>query len=44
MAPPVPKRIEAQPKIPIAEVTAAPAESPAGDDLEIPAFLRRRAN
>jgi len=44
MAPPVPKRIEAQPKIPVAEVAAAPAESPAGDDLEIPAFLRRRAN
>jgi cell division protein FtsZ len=44
IAPSAPKRIEAQPKIPVAEVAAAPAESPAGDDLEIPAFLRRRAN
>jgi cell division protein FtsZ len=40
----VPKRIEAQPRIPVAEVAAASAESQAEDDLEIPAFLRRRAN
>jgi cell division protein FtsZ len=40
----VPKRIEAQPRIQAAEVAAAPAESFAEDDLEIPAFLRRRAN
>jgi len=39
-----PKRIEAQPRIQAAEVAAAPAESFAEDDLEIPAFLRRRAN
>ncbi|HEY6921628.1 MAG TPA: hypothetical protein VI390_08535, partial [Methyloceanibacter sp.] len=41
-APSVPKRIEAQPKAPVAEV--AGAAGAAGDDLEIPAFLRRRAN
>ena len=40
----VPKRIEAQPKPPVAEVAGAAGESSAGDDLEIPAFLRRRAN
>jgi cell division protein FtsZ len=43
-APSVPKRIEAQPKLPVAEVAGAAGESSAGDDLEIPAFLRRRAN
>jgi cell division protein FtsZ len=43
-APSVPKRIEAQPKPPVAEVAGAAGESSAGDDLEIPAFLRRRAN
>jgi cell division protein FtsZ len=42
-APAVPKRIEA-PKSAVAEVTAAGAESSGTDDLEIPAFLRRRAN
>jgi cell division protein FtsZ len=41
---PAPKRIETQPRIQAAEVAAAPAESFAEDDLEIPAFLRRRAN
>jgi hypothetical protein len=40
----VPKRIEAQPKVPVAEIAAIGAESSTGDDLEIPAFLRRRAN
>jgi len=40
----VPKRIEAQPRIQAAEAAADPAESFADDDLEIPAFLRRRAN
>jgi len=43
-APSVPKRIEAQPKVPVAEIAAIGAESSTGDDLEIPAFLRRRAN
>jgi cell division protein FtsZ len=43
-APSVPKRIEAQPKAQVAEVAGAAGESSAGDDLEIPAFLRRRAN
>ncbi len=41
---PVPKRIEAQPRIQAAEMAEAPAESHIVDDLEIPAFLRRRAN
>jgi len=41
---PVPKRIEAQSRTPIAEVASAQPESPVEDDLEIPAFLRRRAN
>jgi cell division protein FtsZ len=40
----VPKRIEAQPKAPAAETVATAVESTGGDDLEIPAFLRRRAN
>jgi cell division protein FtsZ len=39
-----PKRIEAQPRIQAAAMAEAPAESQAEDDLEIPAFLRRRAN
>ncbi|MBK5197671.1 MAG: cell division protein FtsZ [Methyloceanibacter sp.] len=41
---PVPKRIEAQPRMQAAEMAEAPAESHIEDDLEIPAFLRRRAN
>jgi len=41
---PAPKRHEAQPRLAKVEMNAAPAESFAGDDLEIPAFLRRRAN
>jgi cell division protein FtsZ len=40
----VPKRIEAQPRMQAAEMAEAPAESVIEDDLEIPAFLRRRAN
>ena len=42
-----PKRVEPQPRLaqPPWEITsAAPAESQGDDDLEIPAFLRRRAN
>ena len=39
---PVPKRIEVQPRV--ASVESLPrSESPEDDDLEIPAFLRRRA-
>jgi len=41
---PAPKRLDAQPRLAKAEMNAAPAESFADDDLEIPAFLRRRAN
>jgi cell division protein FtsZ len=44
VAAPAPKRVEAQPRRANAEVGAGPAESFAEDDLEIPAFLRRRAN
>jgi cell division protein FtsZ len=40
---PAPKRIESQPRLARASV-AATAESYEEDDLEIPAFLRRRAN
>jgi cell division protein FtsZ len=39
-----PKRIEPQTRIAQAETTVASAESQGDDDLEIPAFLRRRAN
>jgi hypothetical protein len=39
----VPKRIEAQPKVVSMETREPVDESPAEDDLEIPAFLRRRA-
>ena len=39
-----PRRVEAQPRLANAEMHAGPAESLADDDLEIPAFLRRRAN
>src|SRR5581483_6400688 len=39
----VPKRIEPQPRVAKAETAASPAESKGDDDLEIPAFLRRRA-
>jgi cell division protein FtsZ len=39
----MPKRIEAQPKVVSIETREPVDESPADDDLEIPAFLRRRA-
>ncbi len=39
-----PKRPEAQPRLQMQEPDEGPAESLADDDLEIPAFLRRRAN
>jgi cell division protein FtsZ len=39
-----PKRLEAQPRLAVAEIGEPSAESRADDDLEIPAFLRRRAN
>jgi cell division protein FtsZ len=39
----MPKRIEAQPKVVSMETREPVDESPAEDDLEIPAFLRRRA-
>jgi cell division protein FtsZ len=39
----VPKRIESQPKVVSMETREPVDESPADDDLEIPAFLRRRA-
>jgi cell division protein FtsZ len=39
-----PKRIEPQTRITQAETAVASTESQADDDLEIPAFLRRRAN
>jgi cell division protein FtsZ len=39
----VPKPIEAQPRIAAVETRLVRAESPAEDDLEIPAFLRRQA-
>ena len=39
----MPKRIEAQPKVVSLETREPVDESPADDDLEIPAFLRRRA-
>jgi cell division protein FtsZ len=39
-----PKRIDAQPRVAVAEIPLPSAESRADDDLEIPAFLRRRAN
>jgi cell division protein FtsZ len=38
-----PRRVEAQPRLANAEMHAGPAESLVDDDLEIPAFLRRRA-
>jgi cell division protein FtsZ len=43
-AAPAPARIEPQPRIARADVREAPAPSYDDDDLEIPAFLRRRAN
>jgi cell division protein FtsZ len=43
-APSVPKRIEAQPRALAVEMAATAGESIIEDDLEIPAFLRRRAN
>ncbi|MGH6735817.1 MAG: cell division protein FtsZ [Methyloceanibacter sp.] len=39
-----PRRVEPQPRLAKAEVAASQAESYDEDDLEIPAFLRRRAN
>jgi cell division protein FtsZ len=39
----MPKRIEAQPNVVSLETREPVDESPADDDLEIPAFLRRRA-
>ena len=39
----VPKRIESQPKVVSMETREPVDESPSEDDLEIPAFLRRRA-
>ena len=39
----MPKRIEAQPNVVSLETREPMDESPADDDLEIPAFLRRRA-
>ena len=39
----MPKRIEAQPKVVSLETREPVDESTADDDLEIPAFLRRRA-
>jgi cell division protein FtsZ len=39
-----PKRVEPQPRLAQLETAGAPAESPGDDDLEIPAFLRRRVN
>jgi cell division protein FtsZ len=41
---PVPKRIEAQARPHPVEIMEAQVESHLEDDLEIPAFLRRRAN
>jgi cell division protein FtsZ len=38
-----PKRIESQPRVVALESREVVSESPADDDLEIPAFLRRRA-
>ncbi len=40
----VPRRPESQPRAAIQEDAEMPGESLADDDLEIPAFLRRRAN
>ena len=41
---PAPRRVEMQPRVRPVEMTDTAAESLAEDDLEIPAFLRRRAN
>jgi cell division protein FtsZ len=40
----LPKRVEMQPRAVGAEMAELPVESLGDDDLEIPAFLRRRAN
>jgi cell division protein FtsZ len=40
----LPKRVELQPRALAAEMAELTTESPPEDDLEIPAFLRRRAN
>jgi cell division protein FtsZ len=42
--PSLPKRVEAHPRLQLQDADEGPAESLADDDLEIPAFLRRRAN
>ncbi|MFZ2019090.1 MAG: cell division protein FtsZ [Methyloceanibacter sp.] len=39
-----PKRVEPQPRLAQVETAGGPAESQGDDDLEIPAFLRRRVN
>ena len=44
VAAPAPKRIEASARPLAVEIAEPVAESPIEDDLEIPAFLRRRAN
>jgi cell division protein FtsZ len=43
-APSAPRRIEAKPRALAVEMASASSESVVEDDLEIPAFLRRRAN
>jgi cell division protein FtsZ len=43
-APALPKRVEVQPRALAVEMADIALESPGDDDLEIPAFLRRRAN
>jgi hypothetical protein len=43
MAAAAPKRIESQPNVVSLETREPVDESPVDDDLEIPAFLRRRA-
>ncbi len=40
----LPKLVDAEPKIVSMETREPIDESPEDDDLEIPAFLRRRAN
>jgi hypothetical protein len=44
IAAPAPQRIEAPARPSAVEIAESVAESPIEDDLEIPAFLRRRAN
>jgi cell division protein FtsZ len=42
--PSLPKRVETQSRLQMQDIDDGPAESLGDDDLEIPAFLRRRAN